>query len=99
MGFGHDKLDRYRAAIEKMKARGKEWGLVVVSEGVEPPEAEEQLHQDDDFGHKKLGGIGAVIANEIKNRTGTATRDVTIGHVVRGGAPTPFDRWLATGPV
>ena len=83
--------------VRKMKARGKEWGLVVVSEGVKVPErAEGERHEADDFGHEKLGGIGDFIAAEIKKGAKIDTRYVSIGHVVRGGAPTPFDRWLAT---
>jgi len=85
------------AHVEKMKARGKHWGLVVVSEGVKRPKvAAGPKHARDEFGHEKLGGIGGFIAAEIEKGTGIDTRYVTLGHVVRGGSPTPFDRWLAT---
>jgi len=84
--------------VKAMKARGKEWGLVVVSEGVKRPETEGEgvKHARDEFGHEKLGGIGAYVAAAIEKDSGIDTRYVTLGHVVRGGAPTPFDRWLAT---
>ncbi len=83
--------------IKAMHARGKHWGLVVVSEGVKPPEvAEGAKHARDEFGHEKLGGIGEYVAALIEKRTKTDTRFVQLGHIVRGGAPTPFDRWLAT---
>jgi 6-phosphofructokinase 1 len=90
-------LDGMVAHVETMRARGKHWGLVVVSEGVKPPDrTEADQHLKDEFGHEKLGGIGGYIAAVIENRTKIDTRYVQIGHIVRGGPPTPFDRWLAT---
>jgi 6-phosphofructokinase 1 len=50
----------------------------------------------DDFGHVRLGGIGEVLAREIRQRTGFDTRVTVLGHVQRGGTPTAFDRVLAT---
>lgn len=84
--------------INALKQRGKEWALIVVSEGVKRPEPEEgtEKHAKDEFGHEKLGGIGGFVAAQIEKGTGLDTRDVTLGHVVRGGSPTAFDRWLAT---
>lgn len=86
------------AHIEAMKARGKHWGLVVVSEGVVAPATDEETGEKDEFGHIMLGklGIGRWLAGEIKARAGIDTREVVLGHVVRGGAPSAFDRWLAT---
>lgn len=90
--------DELVAHIKDMQARGKEWGLVVVSEGVKLAEAgdESEEHARDEFGHEKLGGIGAYVAAIIEKDTKTDTRYVSLGHIVRGGSPTPFDRWLAT---
>ena len=90
-------LDGLISHIKQIAARGKHWGLVVVSEGVKRPEAGAgELHAKDEFGHEKLGGIGGFIAAVIEKGTGIDTRYVTLGHIVRGGSPTPFDRWLAT---
>ena len=50
----------------------------------------------DEFGHARLGGIGELLAKEIERRTGIETRAVVLGHVVRGGAPSAYDRILAT---
>jgi len=89
-----------KALVDHMKAiqeRGKHWGLVVVSEGVKRPEAGEgEVHAKDEFGHEKLGGIGEYVAAVIEKDAKIDTRYVALGHIVRGGAPTPFDRWLAT---
>ena len=50
----------------------------------------------DEFGHVRLGGIGDLLAKEIERRTGIETRAVVLGHIVRGGAPSAYDRILAT---
>ena len=39
--------------------------------------------------------IGKKVAEEIAKRTGKETRDIVLGHLQRGGAPTTFDRLLA----
>jgi 6-phosphofructokinase 1 len=52
----------------------------------------------DQFGHVILGnrGVGEVLGREIEERTGFETRVTVLGHVQRGGSPTPRDRVLAT---
>ena len=50
----------------------------------------------DEFGHVRLGGVGDALAREIEERTGYETRVTVLGHVQRGGTPTPRDRVLAT---
>jgi 6-phosphofructokinase 1 len=50
----------------------------------------------DEFGHERLGGIGNAIGPQIEARTGYETRVTILGHVLRGGTPTAFDRILAT---
>jgi 6-phosphofructokinase 1 len=50
----------------------------------------------DAFGHVRLGGVGDELAREIQERTGYETRVTVLGHVQRGGSPTPRDRVLAT---
>ena len=72
--------------------------IVVVAEGARPasgtwPSAARAV---DAFGHERLGGIGAFLEVEIGDRTGQETRATVLGHVQRGGTPSPFDRWLAT---
>ena len=43
-----------------------------------------------------MGGVGDELAREIEERTGFETRVTVLGHVQRGGTPTPRDRVLAT---
>ena len=50
----------------------------------------------DEFGHAQLGGVGNRVTEEIAARTGFDARVTILGHVLRGGTPTAFDRVLAT---
>jgi ATP-dependent phosphofructokinase / diphosphate-dependent phosphofructokinase len=85
------------AEIRKRHARGKDFSIVVVSEGVELPGAEDK-GEVDQFGHKLLAkrGVGETIGEQIEELTGFETRVTVLGHVQRGGSPTPRDRVLAT---
>jgi 6-phosphofructokinase 1 len=71
---------------------------VVVAEGAVPVAGTMALQVQgvDEFGHVRLGGIGNQLAPEIEERTGFETRVTVLGHVLRGGTPTAFDRILAT---
>jgi 6-phosphofructokinase 1 len=85
------------AKIAEREAQGKRFTLVVAAEGARergggyvtagPQEAQREA---------KLGGVGAVVASEIQQRTGKETRICVLGHLQRGGGPTTFDRLLCT---
>jgi 6-phosphofructokinase 1 len=77
--------------------RGKDFSIVVVSEGYEL-EGMSEAKDVDQFGHIRLSerGVGTALAHEIEARTGYETRVTVLGHVQRGGSPTPRDRVLAT---
>jgi 6-phosphofructokinase 1 len=95
-------VERTCADLETRHGRGKDFSIVVVSEGYkltfESGEQREVAQEwtKDEFGHVRLGGIGAELAREIEERTGFETRYTVLGHVQRGGSPTPRDRILAT---
>jgi phosphofructokinase-like protein len=78
--------------------RGRYASIVVVAEGAQPKAGSMELpeHSLDEYGHVRLGGIGARVSSEIEHRTGYETRVTTLGHVQRGGTPTAFDRVLST---
>jgi ATP-dependent phosphofructokinase / diphosphate-dependent phosphofructokinase len=91
------------AEIQHRHERGKDFSIVVVSEGYEltyESGERRRITQEgesaDEFGHVRLGGVGHELGNEIENRTGYETRVTVLGHVQRGGSPTPRDRVLAT---
>jgi 6-phosphofructokinase 1 len=90
--------------LRRRHERGLDFSIVVVSEGYELTYASgerRELADDvevDQFGHVRLGqrGVGEALAREIEERTGYETRVTVLGHVQRGGSPTPRDRVLAT---
>jgi len=84
--------------IRSRHDRGKDFSIVVVSEGYELEGGGEDGGEVDEFGHVRLSerGVGARVAHEIEQRTGFETRVTVLGHVQRGGSPTPRDRVLAT---
>ena len=91
------------AELKRRHERGKDFSIVVVSEGYELTYASGEKRQvaeegpaTDQFGHVRFGGVGDQLAREIEERTGFETRVTVLGHVQRGGSPTPRDRVLAT---
>jgi 6-phosphofructokinase 1 len=84
--------------IEHRHQHGANFSIVVVAEGAQPKEGTMTLQSGDvdEFGHVRLGGISGVIQAEIEARTGFETRVTVLGHVLRGGTPTAYDRVLAT---
>ena len=89
--------DEVAETIRKRHARGKNFSIVVVSEGTELPGLAD-AGETDQFGHVALSnrGVGDTLAREIEERTGFETRVTVLGHIQRGGTPTARDRILAT---
>ena len=74
------------------------FSIVVAAEGATPKAGtmELQTGKVDEFGHVHLGGIGQRLAEEIEERTGYEARTTALGHVIRGGSPSAYDRVIAT---
>ncbi len=97
-------IEEVAETLKRRHARGRYFSVVVVAEGAKFSTDVDPAHgapvvtdlSRDEFGHVRLGGIGAVLAREIEHRTGFETRNVVLGHIQRGGSPTAFDRMLAT---
>jgi phosphofructokinase-like protein len=85
-------------AIVRRHDKGRYASIIVVAEGALPAPGTLHLeeYETDQFGHKRLGGIGTIVAAEIEDRTGYETRVTALGYVQRGGTPTAYDRVLAT---
>ncbi|MDL1895790.1 ATP-dependent 6-phosphofructokinase [Anaerolineae bacterium CFX7] len=89
---------RMDSVIEKINSRGGEgrnFSIVVVAEGAKPTGGAPSVISKEIGRAERLGGIGAIIADEIHARTGKETRLVVLGHLLRGGTPTASDRLLA----
>lgn len=86
---------------EKVKERnrkGKRFSIIVVSEGAKPKGGDVVVQRvvKESTDPIRLGGIGFVLGSQIEEATEIETRTVVMGHLQRGGTPTPFDRVLAT---
>ncbi len=76
---------------------GARFSIVVVAEGARPQGGEMSVVQEAHGGSaERLGGAGMRCARQLEELTGKETRYVVLGHLQRGGAPTAFDRTLAT---
>ncbi len=87
---------------EKVKERnkkGKRFSIVVIAEGAKSKDGDIVIQRvvKESSDPIRLGGIGFVLGEQIEKITGLETRTVVMGHLLRGGSPTPFDRILATG--
>ncbi len=86
--------------INERRNRGKEFTIVVTSEGAIPKDGEMVVKKNLDDGsgldNIRLGGIGEKVANDIEALTGMVTRNTVLGYVQRGGTPSAFDRILST---
>ncbi len=86
--------------INKRKAEGKKFSIVVVSEGAKPKDGEmvikKTLHDGKGLDNVRLGGIGEKLAADLEEMTGMIARNTVLGYVQRGGTPTSFDRVLST---
>jgi 6-phosphofructokinase 1 len=88
-------------SIRRRHDAGKFFSIVCVAEGAQlvTKKGKESIlssKSKDAFGHVRLGGIGAVLAEKIEDVTGYETRVTVLGHIQRGGTPTAHDRVLAT---
>ncbi len=90
-------LEQVAKWVSEVHERGRS-PLVVVAEGFIPEGFDEVMHDKgrEKDGRPRLGGIGDYVTQELERITGIETRNTTLGHIQRGGAPTGFDRVLAT---
>ena len=90
------KFEAVMAKVRQRVDRGYLFSIVAVSEGAKPVRGEQVFSRGgDDVYVPRLGGIGVIVGDYIE-KEGFETRVTVLGHVQRGGTPTPFDRWLAT---
>ncbi len=92
------KWESIHKKVKERSLRGKRFSIVCVAEGAKPADGEIVVKAIDQkqTDARRLGGIGEVVANRIKEDTGLETRVTVLGHLQRGGSPTPFDRNLST---
>ncbi len=86
-------MDAVASKVLAREFQGSKFSIIVVAEGASVA-GESEMYIDQSSA--RLGGIGHYVADEIGRRTGKDARVVVLGHLQRGGAPTPYDRILAT---
>ncbi len=90
-------LDKIVERLRERESFGAKFSIVVVAEGAKPLGGNVTLLEKASAGHlERLGGIGALVAASLQEKTGKESRYVVLGHLQRGGMPTAFDRVLAT---
>src|SRR5438093_1978214 len=89
------------AHLYRRRGEGKLFSIIVVAEGAHIPELDRELGgeaEKDAFGHVRLAkrGVGDILASAVEHETGFETRVTVLGHLQRGGSPSPVDRIWAT---
>jgi 6-phosphofructokinase 1 len=78
-------------------ANPSNYAVIVVSEGASMIGHEIiETGEPDPYGHRKLGGIGQVLGEALKQRTGQGIVNQSLAYLMRAGAPAALDRMVAT---
>jgi len=88
------RLEKVAEKIMERERQGRSFSIVVVAEGAKPKGGEVSVISREVGRAERLGGIGEKVAAELQAMTGKETRLVVLGHLLRGGSPTSFDRLL-----
>lgn len=91
-------LDEIERVCFERQQGGQRFTIIAIAEGAHPKEGEpvvkERIEERTD--PIRLGGIGHVLAEQLKARLESEVRTTILGHMQRGGTPTAYDRNLAT---
>ena len=86
--------------VKQRQEEGKNFSIIVVSEGAKPKDGEivvkKKLDDGKGLDNIRLGGIGEKDASDLEELTGLVSRCTVLGYVQRGGTPTAYDRVLST---
>ncbi|NTU84363.1 MAG: 6-phosphofructokinase, partial [Chloroflexales bacterium] len=88
-------IEKVAEKIQRREADGRYFSIVVVAEGAKPSGGSVSVIEREAGRAERLGGIGDKVAHTLQELTGRETRLVVLGHLLRGGSPTTFDRLLA----
>jgi 6-phosphofructokinase 1 len=91
------RYESIAAKVRERQAQGKDFTLIVAAEGARERDGGFVTSATQEANREaRLGGIAAVVAEQVGRLTGKETRVCVLGHLQRGGAPTPFDRTLCS---
>jgi len=91
-------IERVVAKVRLREEAGTKFSIVVVAEGARPIGGElsygEEVARPGQL--KRLGGAGERLARALDGHVDHEVRVTVLGHLQRGGSPSPFDRVLGT---
>jgi 6-phosphofructokinase 1 len=92
------ELDNVAAKCLHRRKIGRGFTIIAVGEGAAPAGGKQFVdHVDETLPDPvRLGGVGKFVGEAVEKLTGLESRSIVLGHIQRGGAPTPHDRILAT---
>lgn len=88
-------INKVAEKIQRRSSRGRDFSIVVVAEGAKPIDGEVSIIGKAVGQAERLGGIGHKVGAQLEALTGKETRVVVLGHLLRGGKPTAYDRLLS----
>jgi ATP-dependent phosphofructokinase / diphosphate-dependent phosphofructokinase len=88
-------IEKVAAHVRDRTSHGRTYNIVVVAEGAKPTGGDVSVLGKVAGQAERLGGVGEKVAHELETRTGKEARTVVLGHLLRGGSPTSFDRLMA----
>ena len=88
-------IEKVAQKIHERYDGGRKFAIVVVAEGAKPKGGTVSVVSKELGRADRLGGAGERVAEEIQKVTGRETRCVVLGHLLRGGSPTTFDRLIS----
>jgi 6-phosphofructokinase 1 len=88
-------IEKVADVVRERERTGRLYTIIVVAEGARPVGGDVSVLGKAVGQAEKLGGIGEKVAREVEYRTGRESRTVVLGHLLRGGSPTSFDRLVA----
>ena len=90
------RIEAVLEAVARREAAGHHHAIVVVAEGAQEQGGARAVQQGAGAGHaERLGGIGARVEAQLAASTAKECRSVVLGHLLRGGPPSAFDRVIA----
>ena len=93
--FDPDRLAKL--LLTDLAANPSHYAMMTISEGARMVEGDVQLSgAADPYGHRKLGGIGAVTSDALKELTGRGVLYQPLAYLLRSGPPDTLDLMVAT---
>jgi 6-phosphofructokinase 1 len=88
-------INKVAEKVTERSQHGRDFSIIVVAEGARPAGGEYSVIGQTVGQAERLGGVGHKVGAALEALTGKETRVVVLGHLLRGGKPTAYDRLIA----